>query len=57
MNDKPSRRAAFQVAPMLSDTPCSASSQAWAWASVIPGRDRMRDASAISWAGLSLRAR
>ena len=42
---------------MLSDTPCSASSQAWACASVIPGRDRMRDASAISWSGVSLRAR
>jgi hypothetical protein len=33
---------------MLSDTPCSASSQACAWASVMPDRDRMCAASAIS---------
>jgi hypothetical protein len=41
---------------MLSDTPCSASSQACAWASVMPDRDRMCAASAISWSGESLRA-
>jgi len=34
----PRRLAAFQISPVLSAIPCSASSQAWSWASVIPGR-------------------
>jgi len=42
----PRRLAAFQISPVLSAIPCSASSQAWNWASVIPGRTCICAASA-----------
>lgn len=54
LNDSPSRRTAFHIAPVRRPIPCSASSQAWA-CSVIPGSARMCAVSASSCAAESLR--
>lgn len=48
LKDSPSRCTAFHVAPVLKRTPYSARSQVCAYASVIPGRERMWVASASS---------